>query len=145
MNRDFFVNKILSGGEVTLADVVKSNAELELDAINREVAAKRDAETARIEAETHREAVLTELLTLTRELEAKNADLLAVRDEREAMNRAFDEKESALSAETRQTRLKFDFTFRFFNNDEPFDMRSPRTLKTIEFLRQQGVEINANW
>ncbi len=145
MNRDFFVNKVLSGGEVTLADVVKSNAELELDAINREVAAKRAAETARIDAETHRQEVLTELLTLTRELEAKNAGFRALRDEREAMNRALDEKESALSAETRQTRLKLDFAFRFFNNNEPLDPRSPQTLKTLDWLRSQGVEINANW
>jgi septal ring factor EnvC (AmiA/AmiB activator) len=145
MNRDFFVNKVLSGGEVTLADVVKSNAELELDAINREVAAKRAAETARIDAETHRQEVLTELLTLTRELEAKNAGFRALRDERDAMNRALDEKESALSAETRQTRLKLDFAFRFFNNNEPLDPRSPQTAKTLDWLRSQGVEINANW
>jgi hypothetical protein len=145
MNRDFFINKVLSGGEVTIADVVKSNAELELDAINREVAAKRAAETARIEAETHRESVLTELLTLTRELKAKDADSLALRDEREEMNRALDEKQAAIETAWRQTFLKLDLAFRFFNNDEPFDSRSPRTLKTIEFLRGHGVEINANW
>jgi hypothetical protein len=116
-----------------------------LDAINREVAAKRAAETARIDAETHRQEVLTELLTLTRELEAKNAGFRALRDERDAMNRALDEKESALSAETRQTRLKLDFAFRFFNNNEPLDPRSPQTAKTLDWLRSQGVEINANW
>jgi DNA-binding transcriptional MerR regulator len=145
MNRDFFINKVLNGGEVTLADVVKSSAESDLAAIHREAESKRAANDARLEAEARREAVLTELLTLTRELEAKDADLIALRDEREAMNRALDEKQEAMGAARRQTFSKFGFAFRFFNDGEPFDPRSLRTLKTIEFLRQQGVEINVNW
>ncbi len=145
MNRDFFINKVLDGGEVTLADVVESNAELDLAAIHREAESKRLANDARLEAETRREAVLTELLTLTRELEAKDADLLALRDEREAINRALDEKQAVIGTARQQTFSKFGFAFRFFNNDEPFDPRSLRTMKTIEFLRQQGVEINMSW
>jgi hypothetical protein len=145
MNRDFYVDKVLRGGEVTLADVVRSNAESELDAINAEAAAKRADNDARLEAETRREAVLTELLTLTNDLRAKDADSRALRDEREAMIRDLDGRQATLGTESRQIKLKFDFAFRYFNNDEPFDSRSPQTLKTIAFLRSQGIEIDASW
>jgi hypothetical protein len=145
MNRDFFVDKVLRGEPVALVDVVKSNAESELEAIHREAESKRAVIDARLEAETRREAALTELSTVASELRAKDADARALRDEREAMIRAFDRRESALGTESRQLRLKLDFAFRFFNNDEPFDSRSSQTLKTIEFLRSQGIEIDANW
>ncbi len=145
MNKDFLVDKVLRGEPVALVDVVKSNAESELDAIYREAESKRAAIDARLEAETRREAILTELLTLTSELRAKDADLLAVRDEREASNHAFDQKQAVIESARRLKKTQLDLAFRYFNNDEPFDRHSVRTLKTIEFLRSQGIEIDANW
>jgi hypothetical protein len=145
MNRDFFVDKVLRGEPVALVDVVRSNAESDLAAIYSEADSKRAAIDARLEAETRREAILTELSTLTNDLRAKDADLLAIRDEREASNRVLDEKQAATLSARGLKKTQFDLAFRFFNNDEPFDRHSVRTLKTIEFLRSQGIEIDASW
>ncbi len=143
MNRDFFVDKVLRGEPVALVDVVKSNAESELEAIYSEAESKRAAQDARLEAETHREAALSRLLTLDSEAEQLNADLLALRDERAAMTQAFDEKESVINEAVRQKRGEFDLHARLFTDGEPFDVRNPKVLRVVAWLRSQGAKINA--